>query len=52
MGRNLRIKPKKRLSSQDPYPPVQPQQANESLSLDFMSDSLFNGRIQKFEYSG
>lgn len=44
VGLNLRIKPKKRLPSRDPVPLVQPEQANESWSLDFMSDSLSNGR--------
>lgn len=44
MGLNLRVKPKKRLPSRDPAPLVQPEHANESWSLDFMSDSLSNGR--------
>lgn len=44
MKLNLRIKPKKRLPSREPVPLVQPDQVNESWSLDFMSDSLSNGR--------
>lgn len=44
MGLNLKIKPKKRLPSREPVPLAQPERANESWSLDFMSDSLENGR--------
>jgi putative transposase len=44
MKLNLRVKPKKRLPTRDPKPLIQPDQANESWSLDFMSDSLANGR--------
>jgi len=44
MKLNLRIKPKKRLPYREPVPLVQPDQVNESWSLDFMSDSLSNGR--------
>jgi len=44
MGLNLRIKPKKRLPSRDPKPLAQPKAANISWSLDFMSDSLEDGR--------
>jgi putative transposase len=44
MKLNLRIKPKKRLPSREPIPLIQPGQVNESWSLDFMSDSLSNGR--------
>jgi putative transposase len=44
MGLNLRVKPKKRLPARDPKPLVQPERANEIWSLDFMSDSLANGR--------
>ncbi len=44
MKLNLRIKPKKRLPSREPVPLIQPDQVNESWSLDFMSDSLSNGR--------
>jgi len=40
---NLRVKPKKRLPYREPVPLVQPDQVNESWSLDFLSDSL-NGR--------
>lgn len=41
---NLRVKPKKRLPARDPKPLVQPEAANISWSLDFMSDSLITGR--------
>jgi len=41
---NLRVKPKKRLPSREPNPLVQPEAANQSWSLDFMSDSLSSGR--------
>jgi putative transposase len=41
---NLRRKPKKRLPPRSAQVLVQPAQANESWSLDFMSDSLANGR--------
>jgi len=44
MKLNLRVKPKKRLPTRDPKPLIQPDQVNESWSLDFMSDSLSNGR--------
>jgi putative transposase len=44
LGLNLRVKPKKRLPVRDPKPLVQPAEANISLSLDFMSDSLSSGR--------
>ena len=44
MGLNLRVKPKKRLPSRNPKPRVQPESPNVSWSLDFMSDSLVNGR--------
>jgi putative transposase len=44
IGLNLRVKPKKRLPSRDPKPLVQPEKPNQSWSLDFMSDSLGNGR--------
>ena len=41
---NLRIKPKKRFPVRQPQPLEQPEVANLSWSLDFMSDSLINGR--------
>jgi len=44
LGLNLRVKPKKRLPARTPQPLVQPEQANQSWSLDFMSDSLASGR--------
>jgi putative transposase len=44
MKLNLRVKPKKRLPARAPKPLVVPSAANISWSLDFMSDSLFNGR--------
>lgn len=44
MKLNLRVKPKKRLPSREAVPLVQPDQVNESWSLDFMSDNLSNGR--------
>lgn len=44
MKLNLRVKPKKRLPSREPKPLAVPVTANISWSLDFMSDSLSNGR--------
>ena len=44
VGLNIRIKPKKRLPSREPQPLVQPERANESWSVDFMSDALVTGR--------
>jgi putative transposase len=44
MGLNIGIKPKKRLPSRTPVELAQPQQANQSWSIDFMSDSLTDGR--------
>lgn len=44
LGLNLRVKPKKRLPSRHPEPLAQPEQPNLCWSLDFMSDSLDNGR--------
>jgi putative transposase len=40
---NLRVKPKKRLPRRQPTPLAQPQSANESWSVDFMSDRLHSG---------
>jgi putative transposase len=44
LGLNMRIKPKKRLPSRHPQPLAQPERPNDCWSLDFMSDSLDNGR--------
>jgi len=44
MGLNLRVKPKKRLPTRDPQPLIQPETVNACWSLDFMSDSLENGK--------
>ena len=44
LGLNLRVKPRKRLPKRDPQPLVVPEKANISWSLDFMHDSLANGR--------
>lgn len=44
LGLNLRVKPRKRLPARIPQPLVQPEKANQSWSLDFMSDSLASGR--------
>jgi putative transposase len=41
---NLRVKPRKRLPKRIPLPLIQPTGANQSWSLDFMSDSLVSGR--------
>lgn len=43
LGLNLRVKPKKRLPARIPQPLVQPEQPNQSWSLDLMTDSLTNG---------
>jgi len=44
LGLNLRRKPKKRLPARIAQVLAQPAQANQSWSLDFMSDSLSSGR--------
>jgi putative transposase len=44
MKLNLRVKPKKRLPSREKVVLEQPKRANESWSIDFMSDSLLNGK--------
>ena len=44
LGLNIRIKPRKRLPTREAKPLFQPEAANISWSLDFMSDSLSNGR--------
>lgn len=43
-GYNLRKRPKKRLPSRNPKPLVAPLFANQSWSIDFMSDSLYDCR--------
>jgi putative transposase len=44
LGLNMRIKPRKRLPSRHPEPLGQPARPNDCWSLDFMRDSLENGR--------
>ena len=44
LGLNIRVKPKKRLPVREPQPLVTPAEAIISWSLDFMHDSLANGR--------
>lgn len=44
MKLNLRVKPKKRLPSRNPAPLVQPIASNIIWSMDFMSDTLINGK--------
>jgi putative transposase len=41
---NLRIKPKRRIPSRNPVPLAESQEPNDCWSLDFMSDSLTDGR--------
>ena len=41
---NLRVKPRKRLPTRRPQPLIVPDRANQSWSLDFMTDSLTSGR--------
>lgn len=44
MKLNLRIKPKKRFPNREKASLTQPQRLNESWSIDFMGDSLMNGK--------
>ena len=44
LGLNLQVKPRKRLPKRNPQPLEAPVEANQSWSLDFMHDSLANGR--------
>lgn len=44
LGLNQRIKPKKRLPTRHPKPLMQPARRNACWSVDFMSDSLIDGR--------
>jgi putative transposase len=44
LGLNLKAKHKKRLPSRNPQPLSKPDRANQSWSLDFMSDSFAGGR--------
>ena len=44
MALHLKRKPKKRLAARSAQPLMVPAQANQTWSLDFMSDSLSNGR--------
>jgi putative transposase len=44
LGLNHRVKPKKRLPVRHPQPLVEPDRANHTWSLDFMNDTLTNGR--------
>jgi putative transposase len=44
MGLNIRRKGKQRLPNRNPKPLCVPAEANQSWSVDFMSDSLFDGR--------
>jgi putative transposase len=45
MRLNLRVKSKKRLPNRNPQALIQPETVNACWSLDFMSDSLSNGRF-------
>lgn len=45
MKLNLRIKPRKRLPSREKVSLSQPQHGNESWSIDFIRDSLMEGKI-------
>lgn len=44
IGLNIRVKPKKRFPCRNPKPLQEPEAANISWSMDFMSDSLESGR--------
>ena len=41
---NLRVRAKNRLPKRIPQPLIRPEQINQSWSMDFMSDSLMNGK--------
>ena len=47
MNLNLQIKPKKRLPSREKVPLAQPKYLNQSWLIDFMSDSLHNGKMRR-----